>query len=266
LSRPRRKLSIEQAFSVSSPGARSPALSMTIPAEPAAAPVTATSLVRMLQLGDSMFPVGGYAFSSSLEAAIQKQVVTDAATLRAFTLTAVEQAALGDGIGLLHAHRAAAEGDLDEVARIDHLLYARKLSSGTRTMSTRMGKKLAEMGATVIALPLLAEWRERIAARATPGCYPVALAVCFAAQNLPAREAFVVHQYGVAATILSAALRLMRISHVDTQSILYQLNAQVEPDYQTAAAARLPDMASFAPLTEILAAVHVKAHGRLFMN
>jgi urease accessory protein len=30
--------------------------------------------------------------------------------------------------------------------------------------------------------------------------------------------------------------------------------------------ARLEDMAGFAPLAEILAAVHVKAHVRLFMN
>ena len=49
----------------------------------------------------------------------------------------------------------------------------------------------------------------------------------FAAQGLPARDAFVVHQYGVAATILGAALRLMRISHVDTQRMLYALNADV---------------------------------------
>ena len=40
----------------------------------------------------------------------------------------------------------------------------------------------------------------------------------------------------------------------------------IEAAYQTAAATRLADMASFAPLTEILAAVHVKAHARMFMN
>ena len=88
----------------------------------------------------------------------------------------------------------------------------------------------------------------------------------FAVQGLPARDAFVVHQYGVAAMILSAALRLMRISHVDTQRILYRLTADADAAYETAAAARLADMAGFAPLAEILAAVHVKAHVRLFMN
>jgi urease accessory protein len=58
----------------------------------------------------------------------------------------------------------------------------------------------------------------------------------------------------------------MKISHVETQKILYQLNQGVEAAYESAAAARLPDMAGYAPLKEILAAVHTKAHVRLFMN
>jgi urease accessory protein len=145
-------------------------------------------------------------------------------------------------------------------------VYARKLSSETRTMSVRMGKKFAEMGAEVAGSPLLAAWRDRIAAGATPGCYPVALAVNFASQKLAARDAFIVHQYGVATMILGAALRLMKIGHVDTQRMLYRLNADVDAAYEFAARARLADMAGFAPLAEVLAAVHVKAHVRLFMN
>jgi urease accessory protein len=229
-------------------------------------PAAAARLARMLQFGDSMFPIGGFAFSGGLESAIQKRVVTDADTLHAFARTAVEQAAAGDGIAVVWAHRAAAAGELAELVRIDERVYARKLSGETRTMSVRMGKKFAEMGAEVTGAPLLRTWRERIDAGDTPGCYPVALAVNFAVQGLPARDAFVVHQYGVAAMILSAALRLMKISHVDTQRMLYQLNAVADAAYEVAARARLSDMAGFAPLTEILAAAHVKAHVRLFMN
>jgi urease accessory protein len=235
-------------------------------ADGAATPGAASRLARMLQFGDSMFPIGSFAFSGGLESAIQKRVVTDAETLHAFARTAVEQAAMGDGIALVWAHRAAAAGDLDDLIDIDQRVYARKLSGETRTMSVRMGKKFTEMGVEMIGAPLLKAWRERIDAGATPGCYPVALGVNFAVQGLPARDAFVVHHYGVAAMILSAALRLMRISHVDTQRMLYRLNADADADYETAAAAGLTDMASFAPLTEILAAVHVKAHVRLFMN
>jgi urease accessory protein len=232
----------------------------------AALPVTATHLARMLQFGDSVFPIGGFAFSGGLESAIQKRVVSDPTTLLAFARTAVEQASRGDGIGLICAHRAARAGDVDEVVRIDALIYARKLSGETRTMSVRMGRKFTEMGAYVTDAPELRDWRERVIAATTPGCYPVALAVNFATQGLSARDAFVVHQYGVASTILGAALRLMRVSHIDTQQMLYALNADVDAAYAIAAAADLADMAGFAPLAEILAAVHVKAHVRLFMN
>jgi urease accessory protein len=145
-------------------------------------------------------------------------------------------------------------------------VHARKLSGETRTMSVRMGKKFAEMGAEVIGTPLLESWRQKIGTGATPGCYPVSLALNFAAQGLPARAAFVVHQYGVASMILGAALRLMRISHVETQRILYRIDADTEAAYEIAAATDLADMAGFAPLVEILAAVHVRAHVRLFMS
>ena len=134
-------------------------------------------------------------------------------------------------------------------------------------MSVRMGKKFAEMGAEVIGAPLLQDVARRAS---TPAPRPAAIrwrsAVNFAAQGLPAREAFVVHQYGVATDDPGAALRLMKISHVDTQGSSIELNAGADAAYETAAAARLSDMAGFAPLTEILAAVHVKAHVRLFMN
>jgi urease accessory protein len=222
--------------------------------------------VRLLQFGDSMFPVGGFSFSCGVESAIQTGVVADAATLHAFTRTAVDQAARGDGIALIAAHRAAAAGDVEALIRVDEEVYARKLSDEMRVMSTRLGKKFTEMGVRVIGTPLLHEWRHCIEGSRTPGCYPVALAVTFAAQGLPALDAFVVHQSAVAATILSAALRLMRVSHVQTQAILFDLNGRIEAAYEIAAAARLSDMSGFAPLTEILAAVHADAHVRLFMS
>jgi urease accessory protein len=223
-------------------------------------------LARTLQFGDSMFPVGGFSFSCGLESAIQKGIVRDVGTLRAFTRTAVEQAARGDGVGLIHAHRAGEAGDIDALILIDQRIYARKLSSEMRTMSVRMGKKFAEMSAQMIGGSLLCKWRDCIETSATPGSYPVALALNFAAQGLPAIAAFVAHQHGVAATILGAALRLMRISHVETQQILYELNGCVGAAYEAAAATGLSNMAGYAPLAEILAAVHTKAHVRLFMS
>jgi urease accessory protein len=229
-------------------------------------PDQADRVARLLQFGDSMFPIGGFSFSCGLESAVQTGVVKDRATLHEFARTALDQAARGDGIALVAAHRAASAGDVETLVAIDAQVFARKMSDEMRTMSARMGRKFTEIGVEVVGAPLLKTWLDRIMAGATPGSYPIALAINFAAQGLSARDAFVVHQYGVATAILGAALRLMRVSHVDTQAILYDLNARSEAAYDTAAAARLSDMAGFAPLADILAAVHTKAHVRLFMN
>jgi urease accessory protein len=227
---------------------------------------SAARAARLLQFGEQAFPIGGFAFSNGLESAIQTRIVTDAATLLAFARTATEQAAIGDGVALIYAHRAACDSNLDELARIDARLFARKLSSEGRMMSTRMGRKAAELGAQLTGAPLVAAWLKSIETGAAPGCYPLSLAVIFAAEGLSARDAFVVHHHGVAATILSAALRLMRVGHVETQRMLYALNRDVGAAFARAAALSLDDMCGFAPLAEVLAAVHVKAHVRLFMN
>jgi urease accessory protein len=229
-------------------------------------PDQADKLARLLQFGDSMFPIGGFSFSCGLESAIQTGVVHDRPTLHEFARTAIEQAARGDGIALIAAHHAATAGDVEALVAIDRQVFARKPSDEARLMSTRMGRKFTEIGVEVVKTCLLKIWLDRVLAGATPGSYPIALAINFAAQGLSARDAFVVHQYGVATAILGASLRLMRVSHVDTQAILYDLNARAEAAYETAAAARLCDMAGFAPLADILAAVHTKAHVRLFMN
>jgi urease accessory protein len=223
-------------------------------------------LMRALQLGDSALPVGAFAFSNGLESAVQHKVVTDVESLRQFVRTAARQAGAGDGIGLLAAHRAAAAGDVDDVIRADRAVLCRKLNEETRQMTVRMGRKLGELAERVAPGPMLAAWLAAVRAGAAPGTHPVALAVAAAGAGLDERAAFAVHQYGVAAMMLSAALRLMRVSHLDTQAILFEVNEGADALYARAAPAALDDMAGFAPLADVLAASHAQAHVRLFMN
>ena len=221
------------------------------------------SLSRMMQFGDSMLPVGAFAFSNGLESAVQKGVVQDAETLRQYTHTALEQAAKGDAVAVVWATRAALAGDLEDLIRVDREVLCRKLNEETRLMATRMGRKLAEMG------------RDAIKDGRAPGTYPVSLAVQFVAMGLSTQEkldtgtldeVLTVHQYGVAMTILNASMRIMRISHIDMQRVLYSLTRDFDAMCRTAMRTPLEQMSNYAPMTDILAASHVKAHVRLFMG
>jgi urease accessory protein len=223
-------------------------------------------LMRVLQFGDSLLPIGSFSFSNALESAVQEGVVRDAATLGEFVAASAHRAATSDGIALLEAHRAACEPDIERITRADRAVFERKLGEETRTMTVRMGRKLAEVSTAAVRAPLLGLWLDRVLDGSAPGTYPVGLGVLFAELGSPEEDAFAVHQYGVAMTTLGAALRLMRIDHRQIQAILYAADQAVPDDYAAVREASLADMASFTPMADILAAVHVRSHLRLFMN
>jgi len=223
-------------------------------------------MMRVLQFGDSLMPIGSFSFSHALESAVQEGVVRDAATLGEFVTASARRAATSDGIAVLQAHRAACGPDVERIVRVDRAVFERKLGEETRTMTVRMGRKLAEVSTAAVQAPLLSLWLGRVRDGITPGTYPVGLGVLFAELGSPEEDAFAVHQYGVAMTMLSAALRLMRIDHRQVQAILYAADQMVPGDYAAIREASLSDMASFMPMADILAAIHVRSHVRMFMN
>jgi urease accessory protein len=225
-----------------------------------------TDLLRLLQFGDSALPIGGFSFSSGLETATDIGLVHDVETLEAFLEAALRISTSGDGVGLICAFRAFETRDLDALSAVDDEIHARKLNEETRQMSVRMGRKLAELSASVLGDRANADWFARIRDGQTPGTHPASLAVTGTSIGVRPDEAFALLHYGLATAILGAALRLMRVSFVDTQGILWRSMEKVPLAYAAIEGATLDDMAGFAPATDILAALHVKGHLRMFMN
>src|SRR5580704_5494918 len=79
--------------------------------------------LRLLQLGDSALPVGGYTHSWGLETAIAREQVHDAASLERWT-NAWLRRSVGpfDGVIVASVCRAAAEGDWSEIARANEIV------------------------------------------------------------------------------------------------------------------------------------------------
>lgn len=227
---------------------------------------TIPELMRVLQFGDSILPVGSFSFSNGLESAVQLGIVHDVETLREFVRTASKQAATGDGIALLVAFRAARAADDDLLDQADRAIFNRKLNEEMRTMTVRMGRKMAEMAQRVIGCPISERWLKRIREGSTPGCYSVAQAVTFASLGLSEQDAFAVHHYGLVSMMVGASLRLMKIHYLDAQAVLFDVNRDAEAAYERISSATLEHMSGFAPILDLAASVHVRSHVRMFMN
>ena len=216
---------------------------------------------------DSTFPVGTFSFSNGLETASHMGIVHDADTLEQYTRSVARQGAFSDGVAALLAYRATNAGNLEEVKNIDRELMLFKMNDEARMMLQRMGKKLAELGVKLFPdCKIMADWLEDIKSGVTPGTYPIAQGISFAAAGLSEEDLFASHQYGVINMVLSAALRCVRVSHYDTQLILQRLCAESDALFEEAKDMTFEDMNSFVPEMDIFASLHEKGNMRMFMN
>lgn len=229
--------------------------------------MTLSTIMRLLQFTDSTFPVGTFSFSNGLETASFEGIVHDASSLEEFTRSQARQAAFSDGVAALHTHRAWKEGDYEKIAHIDKYLIMFKMNAEARMMLRRMGKKLAELSIKLFSdNTLISQWLADIKSENVPGTYPVAQGMAFAAAGIDEKQLFCSHQYGIINMVLSAALRCVKVSHYDTQLILFKLSEETEAMYQEAVGMNLEEMHAFYPQLDILASLHEKGNMRMFMN
>lgn len=223
-------------------------------------------IMRLLQFTDSAFPVGTFSFSNGLETAGFENIVNDKATLREFARSQAIQAAYTDGIAALAAHRAFLNGDYRKILEADQTLILCKMNDESRQMLKRMGKKLGELAVRLFDNNIARGWLSDINEGKTPGTYPVAQGITFAAAGISEEDLFSSHQYGVVNMVLSAALRCIRVSHYDTQEILYSMSKDVVDLYEEVKEMTIGEMNAFFPQLDILASLHEKGNMRMFMN
>lgn len=226
----------------------------------------ATTLMRLMEFTDSAFPVGTFSFSNGLETAAEEGLVRDAETLERYTRDIARQAAFTDGIAALHAFRSRLAEDYEGILEADRQALLCKLNGETRLMTRRMGRKLAELSKRIFPDPFVDRWLDDLTAQTVPGTYPVAQGMLFAACGIPEQALFCAGHYGAVNLVLSAALRCVRVSHFDTQRILFRLSDEAEALYAEVRQSEFADMHAFAPQIDILASLHEKGSKRLFMN
>ena len=232
----------------------------------------ATPVMRLLEFTDSAFPVGTFSFSEGLETAAETGLVHDAATLGDYARDIARRSAFTDGVAALCAFRAAVKGDYRTIAEADERVWLCRLNAESRTMTCRMGRKAAELADRIMGDDN-GLWndigRRRLADMAAGrlrGTYPVTQATVFAACGLSEYDLFCALLYGALNMVLSAALRCVRVSHYDTQRILFDASADAGALFDEASAMTLDEMNAFTPQADILASLHEKGSKRMFMN
>jgi urease accessory protein len=221
------------------------------------------SLLAML-LADGRFPAGSYAHSLGLEQAVADGLSADAVSdfVRArLRLVAEPEARIA-----VAARRAASADGVAGAVEVDDEFCARCPSPVLRESSRRLGAALLRSAAGVWPdAALLGGYRATSAS--TPR--PVALGVVAAAIGMDDEQLAALALYDDAATVASAALKLLPLDPVHASRWVAELAPWIEDAAHLVAADERPLAAQPAPAAlglELAAAVHHERRERLFVS
>jgi urease accessory protein len=222
------------------------------------------ALLATLQLGDSLFPSGGFTLSHGLETLAERGLVYDAESLRAWIRTSIRWQ-VGPTDAVATAAAWAAGDHLELATQIDRCLLATKLSREPRQASERTGRQTLATLAS-IAGGTLARYRRAVLSGQAPGLYPIVVGLAGRQLGLGQRETILLLLHMHVAGCLGAALRLLDVDDVQTQSVRFAIT----PDLAAAAdeALTLPwkEMYACAVQTELMTMMHQRAITRLFAS
>lgn len=230
-------------------------------------PSNSSWIVGLLQAGDSFYPTGSYAHSFGLEALVQEGVVHDRATLRQFVFLSTLPSLRHTELPLaVHAWRAFETPDWKQLGEICRLSSALKTAKEARFAADNIGRQRAELMATLRESPLAREFLQRATAESWPHSPSVSAALEGRVLGAPLPAVLSGITYATVASLLSAAMKVLRLGQNASQSLLTEALG-VAPDIISAAEkVSFDEIGWFNPWLDIAAARHETAESRMFIS
>jgi urease accessory protein len=234
------------------------------PANPA---FDARWICQLLQAGDSFYPTGSYAHSYGLEGLIQQGVVKDRATLRQFLLLSILPSLERVELPMVaHAWQGFAERDWRLISELSELSSALKSAAELRAASEKIGRQRAELVATLHPTSVAPEYLRRAASGGWPFAAVISAALEAQVFGAPLDAAFSAYAYATLASLVAAAMKLLRLGQNAAQTLLAEMIA-LTPALMTAARdVSVDEIGWVNPWLDIAAARHESADARVFIS
>lgn len=223
------------------------------------------ALLRLLQLSDSGFPTGGYAYSHGLEFLFREGHVTDATGVRQVMEAHLDETLASIDLPLLaHAYRATRIG---EAVDVDWYAHALKPVPVFRDASLRTGRRFLDASlATFANLSVTASYRDEVTQNRAPGHHAVAFGLVAAESEIDSLTALGSFALTSMQGYVAAAVRLSIIGQTTAQRILASFSEDIEVAIQRALTLSLSDLGGFAPMIDFAGLEHRYLSGRLFAS
>jgi len=223
--------------------------------------------ISILQLSDSFFPTGLYATSSGLEALSQTKKLKNKDIFQFISIHLQQVMGPSDCTAMGHAHESCMKKDIVSLLRADESLYYMKLIEETRIASTRSGNQLLKCVSTFAKnKKMLKEYQIAINKGKATGVYAVSFGVVTSSLNIPKKKAGMMLLYGLAVSIVGAAMRLGVLEHFEAQKIIHELGPVILHAVLENIDRPISSIWQFAPNLDILQMKHEALNSKMFIT
>lgn len=222
-----------------------------------------STLLLAFQHADSFFPGGATAFSWGLESLVADGIVRDAGGVYAFVQSQIRHRwATSDRPMLLEA--LAACDNLDQILSLDGLVDAVSLSARMREGSSRCGTALLSVHAR-LGLDVAESYRGLVREGRAFGHLVIVQGLVWGRLGVTPTLASAMSAHGFCQSIVSAAIRLGIMSHLDGQRSLERIRPIIAGIMESATVTS-DRIHAYVPQSEIAAMRHEVQDSRLFAN
>ncbi len=206
------------------------------------------------------YPVGCYAYSHTLEWAVEAGDVADEETLIAWL---IDQMTLGfgrnDAILLRHAYRAVDAGDATALEHVNELALALSPSAELYLETSQQGRSFLDATLAAWPAPGLLDLEGEVA-------FPVAIGMAAAAHGVPQSLTLSAYLFGLVQTLVSAAIRLAPIGQTAGIRVCAALAVTVQEVAREAIGLSLDDVGGATFRADLGSFHHENQYTRLFRS
>ena len=222
------------------------------------------AFLHLLQLASPSLPVGGYSYSQGLETAMEKGLVTNAATAHTWLVNMLHQVVARFEAPLMwRLLEAWSAADNDAVVGWSEMLLAGRDTTEMRAETVQMGYSLTRL---VIELAI-ADAALQAMLEALPEV-PFACAYAFAAVALdvPPQAALRAMLFGWAENQVLVCIKSVPLGQVAGQRLLLSLRPDLEVAALAAQSCADEDLCNWAPGLSLLSMQHEVQYSRLYRS